>query len=357
MKGKPNIVVMGGSFNPPTIAHLKLIQAAVNALDAQTGYLVPVSHAYLKRKMVKAGCGHLCIPTEARLQMLRAMIAEDPRIRIYEGDLNEPFAITNQTMALIQEIHPEARIWFVAGEDKLELLESLTQKYAFLPRFGAVVFARGGDLERNIAANPGLSACRDAVTILRLPVETEGVSSTAIRAHLFDPDAVAEMLHPAVLPLVRQLREEDFPEEIIAFNEEHAFLGNAFPAPVVFEEIAYPSAEAAFQASKCDDLAMRRQFARFSPEKVRQKGNMVTPRSGWEAEKDDIMREIVRQKFLQNPGLGERLLDTGNRTLIDGGKGKKDTCWGVNTTTWEGENRLGKLLMALREQMRKEQSI
>ena len=28
------IVVMGGSFNPPTIAHLKLMQAALDSVDA-----------------------------------------------------------------------------------------------------------------------------------------------------------------------------------------------------------------------------------------------------------------------------------------------------------------------------------
>ena len=31
------IVVMGGSFNPPTIAHLKLMQAALDSVDALPG--------------------------------------------------------------------------------------------------------------------------------------------------------------------------------------------------------------------------------------------------------------------------------------------------------------------------------
>ena len=84
---------------------------------------------------------------------------------------------------------------------------------------------------------------------------------------------------------------------------------------------------------------------------------MLTPRPGWEVEKDDIMREIVQQKFLQNPVLRERRLATGSRRLIDGGKGKKDTYWGVNTITWEGENRLGLILMDLREAFRKEMLI
>ena len=62
---------------------------------------------------------------------------------------------------------------------------------------------------------------------MRPPDGIDGVSSTAVREHLFDPAAVAAMLHPAVLPLVRQLEKEDFPEEILSFRDEYAFLGNA----------------------------------------------------------------------------------------------------------------------------------
>lgn len=169
MKKRENIIVMGGSFNPPTIAHLKLVQATLDALDAGNGYLVPVSHAYLKRKMVRAGCGHMCIPVAMRLEMLRAMVSDDARLSIYEGEIHEPFAITIRTMEQVQERHPEAYIWFIAGEDKLDLLENLTRKYAFLPRFGAVVFARGGDLERKIAENEVLSPFRDTIAVIEPP--------------------------------------------------------------------------------------------------------------------------------------------------------------------------------------------
>lgn len=354
MKDRANIIVMGGSFNPPTIAHLRLLRAAMEALNAEAGYFVPVSHAYLKRKMVRAGCGHLCIPTSMRLEMLRAMTVDDAQIHIDEGDLQEPFAITPRTMERVQRRHPQARIWFVAGEDKLDLLESMTRKWAFLPRFGAVVFARGGNLEREIAESEVLSPCREAIAVVEPPEGIEGVSATAVREHLFDPDAVADMLHPSVLALLRRLNPSDYPEEIIAFKGEWAFLGNDYPAPVAFEGIEYPSAEAAFQASKSDDGAVRGQLARLGRDKVRRRGNRLTPRPGWEDGKVDIMRGIVRQKLLQNPELGERLLSTGNRRLIHGGNGMKDTFWGVNTVTWEGENQLGSVLMALRETFRKE---
>ena len=51
MEKKRKIVVMGGSFNPPTVAHFKLMKAAIDATNADIGFFVPVSDAYLKRKM------------------------------------------------------------------------------------------------------------------------------------------------------------------------------------------------------------------------------------------------------------------------------------------------------------------
>ena len=38
------IVVMGGSFNPPTIAHQRLLLGAVKELGADKGIFVPSSH-------------------------------------------------------------------------------------------------------------------------------------------------------------------------------------------------------------------------------------------------------------------------------------------------------------------------
>lgn len=91
---KKSVVVMGGSFNPPTIAHLKIMQKALDAVSAEKGFLVPVSFPYLKRKMVKAGQSHLCLPDNLRLRTLRAMVESDPRLQIDTGEMSEPFAIT-----------------------------------------------------------------------------------------------------------------------------------------------------------------------------------------------------------------------------------------------------------------------
>lgn len=55
-----NVVMMGGSFNPPTIAHFKLLQAAVSMLEDSIGIFVPSSHANVMKKMDKAGGRIVC---------------------------------------------------------------------------------------------------------------------------------------------------------------------------------------------------------------------------------------------------------------------------------------------------------
>ena len=79
---KETIIVMGGSFNPPTMAHQRLLLGAINTLDADKGIFVPSSHTYVSMKMKRAKCPKEVLRESVRLQMLQAMCAEDPRLDI-----------------------------------------------------------------------------------------------------------------------------------------------------------------------------------------------------------------------------------------------------------------------------------
>lgn len=348
-----NVVVMGGSFNPPTIAHLRSMQKALDAVHAERGFFAPVSFPYLKRKMVKAGQSHLCLPDDLRLIMLKAMAESDGRIQIDTGEMKEPFAITSRTMERMQEAYPGARIYFVAGADKIDLLEEFQRKWDFLTKYGVIVISRnGGLLREQIAEHELLRAFQSSIVMVDPPAEMESVSSTRVREHLFDIEAVKDMLHPAVVPILRELKPKDYPREILQFRDAYAFLSNDFLAEVAYEGIAYPCAALAFLASKCDDTAERKNIARMSLEKAKQKYNSVPDSPVWEERQSTVMEEIVRQKFQQHPKLIRMLLNTGNLRLINGGK--KDTSWGVDLTTWEGENRLGLILMKIRSEWMEE---
>ena len=69
----------------------------------------------------------------------------------------------------------------------------------------------------------------------------------------------------------------------------------------------------------------------------------------WDAVKTTYMYEIVKAKFMQNAELRIKLLETGNEHLEEGNTWG-DRIWG--TVNGVGQNRLGKILMRVREELR-----
>ncbi|MBQ4059501.1 MAG: hypothetical protein IJD40_11295 [Lachnospiraceae bacterium] len=47
------IVVLGGSFNPPTIGHYLLMKSAMKSVDADKGIFLPASQQYVRRKWLQ----------------------------------------------------------------------------------------------------------------------------------------------------------------------------------------------------------------------------------------------------------------------------------------------------------------
>lgn len=134
-------------------------------------------------------------------------------------------------------------------------------------------------------------------------------------------------------------------EKIDKFEEEYFFLSNFYEAPVVYGGLKYKSSEAAFQAQKCSDVYERKKFTNVTPSESKKMGRSVNLRTDWDEVKFRIMEEIVCCKFLQNPDLKKKLIDTGDAYLEEG-NWWGDKIWGV--CDGEGENNLGKALMKVR---------
>ena len=142
-------------------------------------------------------------------------------------------------------------------------------------------------------------------------------------------------------------------EKITRFHGQYEFLSNFYPAKLRFEGIVYYNSEAAYQAQKSEKYEDRRQFATLEPDAAKKLGNTLPLRADWEQVKLGLMEKIIYEKFTQNPELGEKLVGTGNAYLAEGNYWH-DIYWGVDQKSGEGQNNLGKLLMALRERLRNE---
>lgn len=138
-------------------------------------------------------------------------------------------------------------------------------------------------------------------------------------------------------------------EKINCFIGKDRYLSNFWEAPVMYEGILYQSNEAAFQAAKTLDGDERQKMAGMNPSEAKRYGRRVRLRSDWEEVKTGIMKEICTDKFTRNPELAKKLLATDNACLEEGNNWG-DRIWG--TVNGVGENRLGKILMEVREELK-----
>ena len=128
---------------------------------------------------------------------------------------------------------------------------------------------------------------------------------------------------------------------------------NFSPHPFKLNGRRWPTSEHYFQAQK---------FAGTEQEEAIRlaKSPMIAARIGrsrqhplrpdWETVKDDIMRQALLAKFTQHPQLRSLLLSTENAELVE--HTRNDRYW-VDGGDGSGKNRLGQLLMELRDQLRK----
>ncbi|AMR46877.1 NADAR family protein [Bacillus subtilis] len=139
--------------------------------------------------------------------------------------------------------------------------------------------------------------------------------------------------------------------KIDEFRGKYYFLSNFYNSPVTYEGITYQNNEAAFQAMKVTTDEIRKQFADLPPNLAKRKGRNVQLRNDWEEVKEQYMYEIVLAKFKQNRDLKKRLLATGTSELIEGNTWG-DVIWGM--CKGQGENKLGKILMRIRNELKSE---
>jgi ribA/ribD-fused uncharacterized protein len=147
---------------------------------------------------------------------------------------------------------------------------------------------------------------------------------------------------------------------IDCFDGKWAFLSNFYWNEIEYEGIVYPTNEHFFQAMKTLDSDERRQIANcLTPGQAKRMGRRVALRSDWESVKEDVMLLGLCLKFADEQ-LADWLLETGDEELVEGTTWH-DNEWGncscPKCINIEGKNKLGKLLMKVRDMIKEERGI
>lgn len=147
---------------------------------------------------------------------------------------------------------------------------------------------------------------------------------------------------------------------IDCFDGHWAFLSNFYWSEIEFEGITYPTNEHFFQAMKTLDIDERRAIANCrTPGQAKRMGRRVALRPDWEDVKESVMLEGLCLKFADEQ-LADWLLETGNEELVEGTTWH-DNEWGncscLKCAHIEGKNKLGRLLMIVRDMIKDERGL
>ncbi len=137
-------------------------------------------------------------------------------------------------------------------------------------------------------------------------------------------------------------------------SEEYGCFSNFYKARIRLGGKSWPTTEHYFQAQKFAGSSYEEEIrvAKTPMEAARLGRSRRHPlRRDWESMKENVMREALVAKFSQHAELREILLSTGDALLIE--HTENDSYWG-DGGDGSGRNRLGFLLMEVREQLRGE---
>jgi hypothetical protein len=160
-------------------------------------------------------------------------------------------------------------------------------------------------------------------------------------------------------------------QEILYFfskEPENKEFSNFYETTFKLDGVEYKSAEHAFEAIKAKTFGDDEMFGKIlkakSAQSAKSFGNKVKnfKEETWAEKQDEVMTSVLRAKFTQNLELRKKLLDTGDKLLANADP--RDKYWGISTsastevaktpTKWKGDNKLGKILEALRTELRAE---
>jgi ribA/ribD-fused uncharacterized protein len=173
-------------------------------------------------------------------------------------------------------------------------------------------------------------------------------------------------------PKKRKLRKETTEEEPILFDGADASKGphrnfsNDSEHPIEIDGEKFPTVEHYFQAMKAKEFDDQEVYKKIvsskTPKAAKAAGKKVKnfATEVWDSKREAVMEKGVRAKFVQHPELRKELLETGDKII--GKADARNTFWGIGTgmssekakvpSKWRGQNKLGKLLMELRQTLK-----
>jgi nicotinate (nicotinamide) nucleotide adenylyltransferase len=195
------IGIVGGTFDPPHIAHMILGEHGFEELDLDRVLYIPAGTPPHKESTRT--------PAAHRAAMTEIAISDNDRFTMSRVDLDRPGPhYTVDTVAILRETYPDAEFTFIMGEDMFKELPQWERaeglftggalRVAVMRRLGVHGVLRADQHEDKL---PGLA---HNVTMLKSPLVE--ISSTDVVRRLRNGESVRYLVQDRVLAYIRDNR-------------------------------------------------------------------------------------------------------------------------------------------------------
>lgn len=132
------IGIFGGSFNPIHRGHIEMANLAIEKLDLDRLYIVPVGTPCHR-------CDKNFVSSYDRMAMIKLACSENKKLFPCDYEINsEKVSYTYDTLLKIVESHPNSLIYEIIGEDSAEYLTSWKNYKEMVDLCTFVFFKRKG---------------------------------------------------------------------------------------------------------------------------------------------------------------------------------------------------------------------
>lgn len=194
---KEKIGFFGGSFNPPTIAHIELAKKAMKECNLNKIIFVPVGDHYEKDGL---------IPVYHRIEMLKEICRNEKGLEVsdIESKINKKlFAV--DVFELINNKYEESDNFFIMGSDNYVNIKDWHHSEKLLNNYSYIV------LKRNTSDKYNLEKKFDEKNLKTSNVykiiennKTNKISSTEARKMVKNENALKEILLPQTILYIRE---------------------------------------------------------------------------------------------------------------------------------------------------------
>ena len=199
--GWQHVGLLGGTFDPPHLAHRALAECALTHLQLDRVLWLPAGQPWQKSYR------HITL-AQHRCAMVRLLMQGEARFELDEREIHRPGPSTTiQTVRELCVEHPLTRWYLILGQDQYARLDTWRQWEELVRLVVLAVAPREGEA---VWPHPALRelARRDpsAHTLVELPLRLHAVSSTAVRAQCQSGADITALVGPAVARYIDEHR-------------------------------------------------------------------------------------------------------------------------------------------------------